>query len=216
MSKSKIATLVIAFMLISACEYHPKEVTDISERFNLSIKDSEKCYAAFHKNTGTVLTWLEKRKGWFFGLFSENCNDLIAQLPTYGNYINLVAAKENNWKVGSPEYERFVVNTRIETLQKEAAERAKVHAEYKKQMESGTHVKAEDFGKRWPFTVSDGHVDCVGRSAVLRTQGMEYGLNGFARSRGYTAIDPVWRDDPEIQGTKINIGEMISLACSSK
>lgn len=58
-----------------------------------------------------------------------------------------------------------------------------------------------------------GFVDCVdGFSAIFRTDGQTYALNGTARSRGYAEIDPIWRDNSAIPGAKINIGPLIDLA----
>lgn len=78
---------------------------------------------------------------------------------------------------------------------------------------SGLEVSKGEFGESWPFTVQSGIVDCVdGQAAVFKTGGRSYQLNGFARSRGYAPIDPIWRENPEIPGTKVNIGRMIDLA----
>jgi len=79
--------------------------------------------------------------------------------------------------------------------------------------ETGKKVTAEEFGKSWPFTVESGEVACVkGRAAIFRSNGEEYQLNGIARSLGYKSIDPIWKDNPEIPGTKKSTGEMIRLA----
>jgi len=37
-------------------------------------------------------------------------------------------------------------------------------------------------------------------------------LNGFARSRGYAPIDPIWRDNPDIPGAKVSISGMVRIA----
>ncbi|WP_417811042.1 DUF2511 domain-containing protein [Thalassospira alkalitolerans] len=78
---------------------------------------------------------------------------------------------------------------------------------------AGTEVSSDQFGKRWPFTVQKGIVDCKPpQSAIFITNGKSYQLNGSAMSAGYPPIDPIWRDNPEIPGTKISLGEMIRLA----
>src|SRR5690625_3258800 len=78
---------------------------------------------------------------------------------------------------------------------------------------SGEEVKAEDFGDAWPFTVESGKVDGArGLAAIFITEGREYQLNGVASSLGYQPINPIWRDNPKIPGTKVNIGPMIDLA----
>ncbi|MEM7586214.1 MAG: DUF2511 domain-containing protein [Acidobacteriota bacterium] len=76
----------------------------------------------------------------------------------------------------------------------------------------GELVTAAEFGAEWPFSVERGHVDCVPyQAAVFRTGGSVYALNGLARSR-YPAIDPIWKANPDIPGTKISIGPMINRA----
>ena len=76
-------------------------------------------------------------------------------------------------------------------------------------------VTAEQFGDRWPLTVDRGEVWCVDCLAALfrdpETNTL-YGLNGIAMSRGAEEIRPIWRDNPEIPGTKIDIGVLIDLA----
>jgi hypothetical protein len=78
---------------------------------------------------------------------------------------------------------------------------------------SGLEVSKGEFRESWPFTVQSGILDCVdGQAAVFKTDGRVYQLNGSARSRGYAPIDPIWRENPEIPGTKVNISRMIDLA----
>lgn len=78
---------------------------------------------------------------------------------------------------------------------------------------SGLEVSKEEFGEAWPFTIDSGVVDCVdGQAAIFKTGGRSYQLNGVARSRGYAPIDPIWRDDPEIPGAKVSVGNMIAIA----
>lgn len=82
-----------------------------------------------------------------------------------------------------------------------------------KALGAGLEVSKSEFGDSWPFTVEGGVVDCVdGQAAVFKVEGKTYQLNGFARSRGYAPIDPIWKDNPDIPGTKISIGEMIRVA----
>ncbi len=78
--------------------------------------------------------------------------------------------------------------------------------------QGGLRVTGAEFGDAWPFTVAQGIVDCPEPStAVFRSGGVAYGLNGIADSRGYPDIEPIWRD-AEIAGLKVNIGPMINLA----
>lgn len=77
----------------------------------------------------------------------------------------------------------------------------------------GQSVAAAEYGEDWPFTVQQGTVDCLqGGAAIFRSEGKIYQLNGKAASLNYLPLDPIWRDNPEIPGTKINIGPMIKLA----
>lgn len=77
---------------------------------------------------------------------------------------------------------------------------------------SERQVSRAEFGEAWPFTVDEGYVDCLpAQAAVFKANGTTYAINGLARSR-YPAVDPIWRDNPEIPGTKVSIGSMIDLA----
>ncbi len=78
---------------------------------------------------------------------------------------------------------------------------------------AGVLVTRESMGESWPLTVDQAHVECLdGRLAVVHANGMTYALNGTAKSRGYPAVDPIWRANPSIPGTKINIGPLIDIA----
>jgi hypothetical protein len=79
--------------------------------------------------------------------------------------------------------------------------------------ESGVSVKRADYGNDWPFNVEEGVVDCVrGMNAIFSNAGVVYGLNGKAVQSGYLRINDIWRDDPDVPDTKIDIGPMIQLA----
>lgn len=81
------------------------------------------------------------------------------------------------------------------------------------QEKKGINVSKDEFGDKWPFTVEAGVVDCVkGGGAIFKSNGQSYQLNGTASHMGFQPINPIWRDNPDIKGTKINIGPMISLA----
>jgi hypothetical protein len=78
---------------------------------------------------------------------------------------------------------------------------------------TGVLATSMRWGEDWPLTVDRGIVDCVPPSAaVFRHGGVEYQLNGAAASRGYASIDPIWRDNPRIPGTKVSLGPLIQLA----
>lgn len=70
----------------------------------------------------------------------------------------------------------------------------------------------------WPFTVDAVELRCpvsggAGSGMVTATteDGMEYALNGAARSR-YPPVDPIWEHNASIPGTRIDIGPAISRA----
>jgi hypothetical protein len=58
-------------------------------------------------------------------------------------------------------------------------------------------VRAEEFGDRWPLTISSGHIYkrelSQDRVAVVfvAPDGVEYGLNGTAQSQGYRNIHDI-------------------------
>ena len=68
-------------------------------------------------------------------------------------------------------------------------------------------VTSEELGERWPFTVGSGHVECLeGGTPVFRTGGTTYALTGYgATNLGFPEIDPIWRDNPNIEGVKISL-----------
>ena len=77
----------------------------------------------------------------------------------------------------------------------------------------GVLVTRESMGEAWPLTVAQARVECLdGRVAVVHANGVTYALNGTATARGYPAIDPIWRPNPLIPGTKVNIGPLIDIA----
>lgn len=76
-------------------------------------------------------------------------------------------------------------------------------------------VRADEYGNKWPLTVSEARVVLIDSYvAILHAEGGTYALNGMAQSRGYEPIDPIWRDNPDIPGTKISISPLIQLALS--
>ena len=76
----------------------------------------------------------------------------------------------------------------------------------------GQLVTKDEYGEKWAFTVEKGYVYSIGQAAIFKAEGVEYQLNGVAKMKGYKSIDPIWRTNPEIPGTKINIGPFIDLA----
>jgi hypothetical protein len=69
----------------------------------------------------------------------------------------------------------------------------------------------------WPFTVPQGTLACTNlrglQSQTLSFNGITYALNEVAKSGGlYPAIDSIWRANPDIPGSRINISEVIDYA----
>jgi hypothetical protein len=84
---------------------------------------------------------------------------------------------------------------------------------------SGTEVSRDEFGAEWPLTVDHGTLRCEGSEgfgAVVFTDpdDNEYAVNGTAKGKGYQAVDPIWRDDPELAGLKVPIGPLIDRGLS--
>ena len=78
---------------------------------------------------------------------------------------------------------------------------------------SGRVVLASEFGEKWPFTVGQGVVDCVPhKGAIFIWAGQTFALNGVAKGMGYKDLWEIWRNDPDISGLKVGIGDMIHLA----
>jgi RNA polymerase subunit RPABC4/transcription elongation factor Spt4 len=65
------------------------------------------------------------------------------------------------------------------------------------QTRSKVTVSADNYGDHWPLTVDSGFLTCTdGQSLVFHHGGKEYAVNGFASSRGYEPIEPIWRIAP--------------------
>lgn len=71
-----------------------------------------------------------------------------------------------------------------------------------------SHTKAvsrSDYGTAWPLTVDSAKLGCAdGRDPYVQVGNIRYALTGG--EAGYTAIDPVWADDPTAPGLKLSIG----------
>ena len=83
------------------------------------------------------------------------------------------------------------------------------------------HVFKCQYGKKWPLTVPQGIVGCrdkpgtsVQNLTFFDPKGKEWALNGTASSSGYPKIDPIWRDDPDLPGAKIDIGPLTKRAAN--
>ena len=63
--------------------------------------------------------------------------------------------------------------------------------------------------------MDNGILKCEQNLVTFASGGNIYALNGRARGqaegRGWKEIDLIWKDNPEMAGTKINIGPLIDL-----
>lgn len=60
-------------------------------------------------------------------------------------------------------------------------------------------VTRDEVGNDWPLTVDHGTVrfEPPGHVVFIAPDGTEYAVNGFAKTKGYEDIAPIWRDDPD-------------------
>ena len=79
-----------------------------------------------------------------------------------------------------------------------------------------TELSSADLGAAWPFTVERGTLQCHSKTFITFTaQSRIYAINGsatsYAKSNQVPWLDvrPIWRDNPQISGTKIPMGAVI-------
>jgi hypothetical protein len=75
-------------------------------------------------------------------------------------------------------------------------------------------IRQEDYGERWAFTVPEGILYCLDSgdgypSVSFATDDETYALNGVAKDFGYPDITPIWKNNPNIRGTKVDISPFI-------
>ncbi|MDE0145385.1 MAG: DUF2511 domain-containing protein [Nitrospira sp.] len=70
--------------------------------------------------------------------------------------------------------------------------------------ENQQKISKQQFGTKWPLSVSSGIVEClpIGRGAVVfKSEEKTYALNGIAKGvaekHGFSNIEEIWLDDPE-------------------
>ena len=71
----------------------------------------------------------------------------------------------------------------------------------------------------WPITVDRGELTCIGPDDdpgvfLVTAEGEMFALNPAAilmadRVGAIANLDPIWRDDPDIRGAKVNVSPMI-------
>lgn len=81
---------------------------------------------------------------------------------------------------------------------------------------STTELNSANLGAAWPFTVERGTLQCHRNSLITFTaQSRIYAINGsaktYAKSKQIPWLDVrlIWRDNPQIPGTKIPLGPVI-------
>lgn len=83
-------------------------------------------------------------------------------------------------------------------------------------------VTRDDLGTEWPLTVDYAILACEPKTAggmdlqiatLTAPDGTVYALNGTAKDHtDYADLAPIWADDPDVEGLKINIGPLIDQA----
>lgn len=81
---------------------------------------------------------------------------------------------------------------------------------------SGDEISKEQLGDDWPLTVESGVLKCIDDNgillAIIEVNGVEYQLNGAAKSMGYENIDIIWSNNPSIPGARLSLSPLISKA----
>ena len=73
-------------------------------------------------------------------------------------------------------------------------------------------ISEADFGKTWPFTVSEGELRCSGIGVVtFKVNNVAYAVNGLAASAGFAPIEPIWKLD-RVQNEQIAKALKIAVA----
>ena len=71
-------------------------------------------------------------------------------------------------------------------------------------------VDASCFERDWPFTVEEGTL--AYHTVTFMTDDALYALNGLALTRELGVDpDPIWLDNPDVEGFKVSIGPLIDL-----
>jgi hypothetical protein len=79
------------------------------------------------------------------------------------------------------------------------------------QDQSSKEVTSADYGDEWPLTVDSGTLACDGDAVTFTAGGKTYAVNGMATTRSAGVdIEPIWADNPEVEGTKKSIGVLIN------
>lgn len=63
-------------------------------------------------------------------------------------------------------------------------------------------LKKEMFGKKWPFKPAIVTIWKADVYAVVIYQYNGYALNGMAKNVGFLALEPIWKENKKIPGTR--------------
>jgi len=74
-------------------------------------------------------------------------------------------------------------------------------------------IDSEMFGDKWPLKIDRGFIKKLPSGAIVfsarRNTGATYAVNGIAESLGFESMEFIWKDNPDIPGTKMNISCLI-------
>lgn len=59
-------------------------------------------------------------------------------------------------------------------------------------------IHQSSYGESWPFTVESGELGCYEQAVFFIANDKEYAVNGVAQSKGYDAIEPIWKEDSSL------------------
>ena len=60
----------------------------------------------------------------------------------------------------------------------------------------GVEISQQEYGAKWPFTVSGGRLECINNAVIFHAGEKAYAVNGVAKQKGYSAIEVIWKEDP--------------------
>lgn len=81
--------------------------------------------------------------------------------------------------------------------------------------EADNLITRKEYGDAWPFTLDELQLFCLQGAVIVSNvdTGDSYPINGVASGRADTLrlfpLEQIWRDNPEIAGTKVSVGPLI-------
>lgn len=77
----------------------------------------------------------------------------------------------------------------------------------------GVEITRALMGEQWPLTVHSGALACDAGVVSFRAGGVTFAVNGSAKTYGkrlgWRDIREIWRDNPAIPGTKMDLAPLI-------